>query len=207
MNYKLQIKKQKKRGFTLVETLVAIAIFSISILSILSILASSITATTYAKDKMIAGYLGQEGIEYIRNIRDDYMLYASAYTPPSTHDWSFFINEFSSCTANAPCGFNSYAVNNMPIQPNLILTPSTFFNCSNDPSETAPSGCVLYFNKNNGVYNDDASSYGVNSDFTRKVWMTKISDNEVQIFSEVDWNQGSGTAKLIFSENLFNWES
>ena len=63
-----KLLKQKNTGFTLVETLVAISIFTISILGMLSVLASSIANTTYAKQKMVATYLAQEGIEYIRNI-------------------------------------------------------------------------------------------------------------------------------------------
>ena len=51
MNYELRIKTQKK-GIHAVETLVAISIFSMSILGILSVLANGITNTTYAKDKI-----------------------------------------------------------------------------------------------------------------------------------------------------------
>jgi len=60
----------KGGGFTLVETLVAISIFTVSILSLMSVLASGISDTNYAKQKMVASYLAQEGIEYVRNMRD-----------------------------------------------------------------------------------------------------------------------------------------
>ncbi len=62
--------KQNNKAFTLVETLVAISIFTMSILGLISILASGISNTGYAKNKMTASYLAQEGIEYVRNIRD-----------------------------------------------------------------------------------------------------------------------------------------
>ncbi|MFH1201091.1 MAG: prepilin-type N-terminal cleavage/methylation domain-containing protein [bacterium] len=60
----------KGGGFTLVETLVAVSIFSMSILGLMSILASGISDTNYVKQKIAASYLAQEGIEYVRNIRD-----------------------------------------------------------------------------------------------------------------------------------------
>ena len=67
--------KQKNKGFTLVETLVAISIFTMSILGLLSTLSRGVTDTSYAKQKMVASYLAEEGIEYLRNQRDNYVLY------------------------------------------------------------------------------------------------------------------------------------
>lgn len=63
------------QGFTLVETLVAISIFTMSILGLISILASGVSNINYAKQKIVAGYLAQEGIEYVRNMRDTDVLY------------------------------------------------------------------------------------------------------------------------------------
>ncbi len=58
------------KGFTLVETLIAIAIFSTTIVAMMSVLGSGISNTTYAKNSIEASYLAQEGIEYARNMRD-----------------------------------------------------------------------------------------------------------------------------------------
>jgi len=65
----------KGGGFTLIETLVAISIFTMSILGLMTVLASGISNTNYAKQKMTATYLAQEGIEYTRNKRDTSVLY------------------------------------------------------------------------------------------------------------------------------------
>ena len=70
----LKQKNKKDAGFTLVETLVAIAIFTVSILAVMAVLANSISDTNYAKKKITAAYLAQEGIEYVRKMRDSFVL-------------------------------------------------------------------------------------------------------------------------------------
>lgn len=88
---KFLIKKNK--AFTLVETLVALSIFTVSLLALMSILASGIANTNYAKQKVAATYLAQEGIEYIRNARDTSVL----YDPGGPQDgWDTFKSTFSS---------------------------------------------------------------------------------------------------------------
>lgn len=76
------------KGFTLVETLVAISIFTTSILGLMAVLSSGISSTNYAKKKMTATYLAQEGIEYARNLRDTAVLYDST---SAQNGWDTFI--------------------------------------------------------------------------------------------------------------------
>ncbi len=72
----IKFTKQKKiEGFTLLETLVAVSIFSVALIGIMSVLGSGISNTNYVKQKMIATYLAQEGVEYVRNMRDTEVLY------------------------------------------------------------------------------------------------------------------------------------
>lgn len=104
-----------RRGFTLVETLVAISIFTVSLIGIMSVLASGISDTNYAKQKMIAGYLAQEGIECIRNTRDNYILYPG-------HTW----NEFKTID------FNSITC------PSLDPDSSFTRSLSKDPTDPGP---------------------------------------------------------------------
>lgn len=59
-----------KRGFTLIESLVAVTILITAILGPMSIASSGIAAATYARDQATAFFLAQEGLEYVRNVRD-----------------------------------------------------------------------------------------------------------------------------------------
>ena len=98
--YKIKKFRRINSGFTLVETMVAISIFSMSLLGILSVLASGITNTTYAKEKMVADYLAQEGIEYIRNLRDTFVLYGGS---SSQDGWNSFNTKVAGASGNTVC--------------------------------------------------------------------------------------------------------
>lgn len=64
-------KATHKKGFTIIETLVAIAILMIAIAGPLTIANKGLQTATYARDQMIASYLAQETMEYMKNTRDN----------------------------------------------------------------------------------------------------------------------------------------
>ncbi|MCW9054435.1 MAG: prepilin-type N-terminal cleavage/methylation domain-containing protein [Candidatus Pacebacteria bacterium] len=61
----------KQRGFTLIETLVAISILLLSISAPLTIASRGLATAQFARDQVIAFYLAQDAVEYIRNLRDE----------------------------------------------------------------------------------------------------------------------------------------
>ncbi|KKR45379.1 MAG: hypothetical protein UT90_C0003G0002 [Parcubacteria group bacterium GW2011_GWA1_40_21] len=58
------------KGFTLIETLVAISILMVAVASPLTIAQKGLASAIYAKDQIIASYLAQDAIEYIINASD-----------------------------------------------------------------------------------------------------------------------------------------
>jgi len=92
----LKQKNRKEKGFTLIETLVALSIFLISIVGIMTVLSSGLTDINSAKKKMTATFLAQEGIEYVRNIRDTNVLY-------SVSGWTNFMGNISDCLTSGGC--------------------------------------------------------------------------------------------------------
>jgi len=176
-------KINKNKAFTLVETLVAISIFTVSILGLISVLASGISDTGYAKKKMVATYLAQEGIEYVRNARDAYVLFPDV----NGTSWDYFVDTISECVAGNECGFDR-PISDYFFDDDLHLCSIAF-------------DCKLYIN--NGGY--DTYSIGTDSGFTRKLWTEAVSDDEIKVYSTVSWTQGSGNYSITFSENLFNW--
>ncbi len=73
-----------KKSFSLIETIVAISILTIGILGISFLISSQIASVLFSENKLIAAYLAQEGIEIVRNIRDESWL--------NGKDWDSNIN-------------------------------------------------------------------------------------------------------------------
>jgi prepilin-type N-terminal cleavage/methylation domain-containing protein len=189
---------QKNRGFTLVETLVAISIFSLSVLGIMSVLSQGIKDTNYSKRKITATYLAQEGVEYVRNMRDTYVLFDA--TDPQAGWNDGFLNKFQNCQAIG-CYIEdedvSYIDNSQPII-DVDVRACGDATCSSRP---------LLYNETTGKYGYVS---GINSGYYRKIQVVPITDgdgevNEVKIISTVYWSQGSGSYNVSFSESLFNW--
>ncbi len=181
--------KKISGGFTLVETLVALFIFSVSILSVMLALSRGISSTIYAKDKMVAGYLSQEGIEYFRNMRDTFQLYA----PNKNDGWPLFIKklEIAGCMDKG-CYFDNNEANFFGQSP---TTDISFYPCEDKCRS------FLYEPKTGKYYYND----GAESAFSRKMSVELLDDNNIKIISEVTYNAGTNTSTVSLSENLSNW--
>lgn len=64
-------QRETEQGFTIVETLVAIGILITAIAAPLTIAHTGLRSAHYAQDALTAQMLAIEGVEYIRNVRDD----------------------------------------------------------------------------------------------------------------------------------------
>jgi prepilin-type N-terminal cleavage/methylation domain-containing protein len=180
---------KNEKGFTLVETLVAVAIFATSITGLISITARGINDTVFVKNKLTASYLAQEGVEIIRSMRD-----TSALVSLDASYWSEFITSpgyIDSCYSTN--GTNSCYIDGSAQA--LVALP-----CSDE------GVCPVM------KYNQDQNSYGYSSledsIFTRKITIVPVGgsgSSEILINSEVSWTQGSRTFTTSFQYNLFNW--
>lgn len=187
---------EHSEGFTLIETLVAISIFTISVVAMMVTLAGGLQSTEYAKEKLVASYLAEEGVEYMHNLRDTYELNSSS----ASAGWAAFQSKLSSGSCTTGCYFDTsgmnYANDNMPI------TGTTVAACSSQSSSSVcPNHPILY--------NSSTAAYGYGSGSTtgyaRRIQSKQISSDEIQIISIVSWTQGSGLYTITQSEDLFNW--
>ena len=179
-------------GYTLVEVLVAVSIFTVSILGLLVTLSQGIADTGYAKKKMTAAYLAQEGIEYIRNMRDTSMVYALSGEP--VDGWPAFLSYIGPCLNAGGCDFN-------PAE--LVFTeldrPMLAMNIRGCGAEDCRE---LFYDAVTGSY---GYVVGQPSGLTRKISVAIVSVDEIKVTSTVSWTQGSGKHSIEFSDNLYKW--
>jgi prepilin-type N-terminal cleavage/methylation domain-containing protein len=85
---------KKFTGFTLIETMVAITILTLAISGSFLTANNAMVAANIARDRLTASYLAQEGVEYMRWMRDNE--YLSAYhtggANVSVVAWNNFLN-------------------------------------------------------------------------------------------------------------------
>lgn len=173
-------KFKKESGFTLVETLVAIAIFATAITGLIVISGRGINDNVFVKNKLTASYLAQEGIEIVRMIRDN-----AALNNPSSDYWADFLANIDVCYS--PDGTDVCWVD--------AMGPS-IGQCDNG---VCPN---VGYDQDTGVY-----AFGYQeSIFNREIRVVPVEDfEEVLVISEVSWTQGSNTYRTSYQYNLLNW--
>lgn len=181
--------KNEKAGFTIIETLVSLAIFASSILGLIVITSQGAADTNYAKNKLVASYLAQEGIEMVRNMRDSSSLAGNSWQATWQDNAAY---QLSSCYATG-------AGSGCDIDPStLAIAPC---------STASQSGCApLRYDLSTGMYRLNASNPSVpESPFSRLITVRDISPNEVAITSTIYWMQGATPRNVSVNEDLFDW--
>ncbi len=62
---------KNNNGFTLLEAMVAISILMVAVVAPITIAQKGLSSAVYSKNQMIASYLAQDALEYIKNVRDE----------------------------------------------------------------------------------------------------------------------------------------
>lgn len=66
-----KLKKSKKKGFTIIEIVIVIFIIALSMVGIMSLVIQNMQVEYINKNMLIASQLVQEGLELVRNVRDN----------------------------------------------------------------------------------------------------------------------------------------
>ena len=175
------------KGFTLIETMVAITILSFAMAGPLFTASRAIIAAETARDQLTASYLAHEGIEYVRVTRDNLYLatYHSDSGDVSGTAWVEFLAFFVQCNA---------ALDKV---------------CTLDPRgipaiQTCSIGSCAPLHLVDGVYQQRED--GVPAPFTRTIQIVDVSPTEEKIVSKVSWNFHGTPYAVTVSDHLTAWK-
>jgi prepilin-type N-terminal cleavage/methylation domain-containing protein len=184
------------KGFTLVETLVAITILLVAIAGPFFAIQKSITAAYVARDQLVATALSQEGIEYIYALRNNNYLQSQLATP-KIYSWLSGIDGTTNANNdNANC-FTPTGCTLDPTQQTLNL-PSLVA-CGVTPCSP------LTLNTTSIRYTQDLANPVTK--FTRKISMSSFSPStEATITVVVSWITLGKPYSITTKDELYNWQ-
>ena len=166
-----------KKAFTLIETLVAITILSAAVAGPMVLSIKNIGTASVSQDQLVAFYLGQEVIEYVRNVRDTNILKESV-------DW---LDGLDVCKTNG-CYID-------------------VLNETDPITDCGTSGCVnrLKFDKDTGKYNYTSDEETIFTRTVKIENPVGTNSDEAKISVSIKWTGKYGEKIMNLQDNIFNW--
>ena len=196
-------KKQKAEfGFTIVEVLISLTIFSIAITGVITVAAQGSLNINAARNRVTAAYLAVEGIELMRAMRDTAVVEAGIGFEDI--GWGNFTTALSGyCTPMVPCDIDVTDLSS--VTANHYPSSANFTACGG----VAGPFCPLYYDDRLTVGSGFYTNYpipGVDpSIFSRSIIARIIRPDEVAVESTVTWKEGVTTQTITQTENIYNW--
>jgi prepilin-type N-terminal cleavage/methylation domain-containing protein len=173
MSY-LCIPKPKK-GFSIIEVLIAISIISIGLVGLLTLMNSNISANSVNKNKIVAAQLAQEGAELTRKIRD------TNWLVPQNWD------------TNLATGTYIIDYLHVPTDPLAAVT---------DISDPASILKISVTGSNIGYYQHVA---GPNSSFRRIIQISDRTTESLKVTCTVSYQKSLNKYEYTAISYLYNW--
>lgn len=178
-----KIKNNTNLGFTIVETLVAISILSISILATFSAVQAGLQYSGNAKNQTIAFFLIQEAMEYVKNIRDQNAL---NYLGGTSTNWLSGVSSPGDPCDSKVCQLDLNSSGSM-----LTSCPTTFDSCTvlNNNTVTGQFGF-------NGAWTPTT--------YNRGIQITNLGSDEALITVHVGWVYRGQSRFVEVSQLIYN---
>lgn len=166
-------------GFTLLETIVALGLIVTALAGPFSLATRGIFTAKFGKSKIVALNLAQEGIELIRQMRENNVL--------GGYDWRGLAG---------PCTGTCTRLQNGSYQPDV-------YTAANGATPPLATGAVMLFDAISGLYNQAAGSP---TPFVRTVSISTPASHQMRVISAVAWTE-SGIQRRVQLETTFtNWQ-
>lgn len=202
-------------GFTLLETLVAIAVLLAALIGPVALIGHALSSASFSKNNVIAHNLAQEGMELFRAIRENNILCASlggtmewnddpdlGGGPPKLRDY-YEIDVLNTITLscgsdsiNTPRPTNRNGPNCVTDPTSLLLDPDGVYNYTSG-SPTIFSRCMEVCSP------PSVPPCSVAADLDIPLIP---ADHQMEIISTVSWQEKGALKSIILRDRLYYWQ-
>lgn len=182
----------RKKGFTILETLVAISILILSITGPIVFTQNALRASFLARDQITAFFLAQDAIEYIKWVRNENLL--EIYQTPAGGTPGDWLEGLDECVDDS----KTCTIDTTADSPD---TASDIKSCISDEE-----GCNTDHplkKDNNGVYGFGGTDDSI---FSRSINIKEIvPDTEAEVTVTIKWksHESVGEREIVVKENIF----
>lgn len=188
------------RGFTLVETLVAISVLMVALTAVFAVAQSGLSSTIAVKDRITAFFLAQEALEAVRNLKDSNLLAQYTTEDPDNPYWlNQIADPANACSGANPGGVSFVDYSLQGIQPFIGLGDGLCSGGECQPLKLASTTGLLQHTTGNP------------SRFTRTIAIQEIcsvgvaNQKEAKVTVGITWpGHPNG---LVVTDNITNWFS
>ena len=176
----------KQKGFTLIETLIAITVLLIAIVAPMSLASEGILAARLAQDQIVAFYLAQEGVEAVRNLRDENRF----------NRGPMLSGDLSDCVVTDPGASPSMA------QPGCYIDTTDSFRVQN-----CVGACPI-IRKDNDIYTYRIGSNFEDTKYRRQIrawYVNGSAQQEMRVEVTIFWPFRNTQRSYTLRSNLTNW--
>src|SRR3989344_271773 len=190
-------------GFTLLETVVALAVILAAVVGSVSLITRGLFTFSFSKNKVIASNLAQEGLEIVRLVRENNVA-CDTQNGPATWQWNR--DPEGGILTRVRAGVDMESFTTISCGTAIISTPRLSVSCS---------GPLLYENDplldNYGMYGYRS---GIQTAFSRCIDITSPPDAhdsdipasaQMDVISTVTWNERGVERRVVLRERLYDW--
>lgn len=219
-NKKISFREEK--GFTIMETLVAIFILLISITGPMVFSQNGLRAAFQSRDQVTAFYLAQDAVEFVKNVRDHNILYTGSIPSDASarddeangEDW---LDGLDSCIADEASehGCTLQTIIAVGDGTDHVAACSTIGGNGSDPGCLGENEDGSEDNKlridSNGLFTTELFDT-TESIFARNIYIREIEGREgeeAEVIVKVRWTSHDtiGVREITVVEYMYNWAS
>ena len=185
--------RNRQSGFTVLESIVAIFVLSLSISGVFSAIQRSLSQSIISRDEVRAFYLAQEAVELVRNKRD--INYLTRIVNGSSVSWLDGITTGAgSCPVGNVCRIDA----NVALANSIVNCGSVWDSCPENLRQDSSGASPTYKYGHNAGWNV--------TNFKREIKFEAINADEIAMIVQITWTKGAIITKQFkIRTHLLNW--